>query len=349
MTSHERELLAARILSGCSLLSVGDARYLLRPPTPLQQYQAEALYAERLRCARDEGLLGEPDLLAWMLRVGLWDEASEDLLNSLPKEIDQFKHALWQAQFRSGERQRLRKLLAVARAKLAELSARRHAHHHTSAEGHAALCRARYLFAVCLHTPSGVRVFGDDQFWDARSGVLEQAVATHEASRPTAEQMRELARTEPWRSVWACRKAEGSVLGVPSSQYTHEQRVLVGYSLFYDSVYEHPHCPPDDVLADDDCLDGWVIEQRKQREAQQGAARGDALLSDRVKDAQEVFLVADTTEDARKIVDLNDAHGRATQKMRFEHLRQHGEVHELEMPDTRRRLQMEFNRKMTGG
>jgi hypothetical protein len=34
----------------------------------------------------------------------------------------------------------------------------------------------------------------------------------------------------------------------------------------YDNVYESMECPPDEVIKDDDMLDGWFIQQHKDRE-----------------------------------------------------------------------------------
>jgi hypothetical protein len=104
---------------------------------------------------------------------------------------------------------------------------------------------------------------------------------------------------------------------------TDEQRALVNWSLLYDNVYQHPECPADAVVEDDDLLDGWLIDQRRDREAKAtgGGGRVQLVGNEKIRGSQEVYLVAETPADARKVVDLNDEFGRAVQKQRFAHLR----------------------------
>jgi hypothetical protein len=83
-----------------------------------------------------------------------------------------------------------------------------------------------------------------------------------------------VARTDPWRGVWAARRAEAGVFGKPACDLTDEQRSVVGWSLLYDGARECPDCPPDDVLTDDDAFDGWLIK-RRQRAGRGGGGRPD--------------------------------------------------------------------------
>jgi hypothetical protein len=337
-----RELLVARVASGTVRLVVPfagrDCRLVVRLPDRGRRYEAAEVYAETLRKAELEGLFSDDDVLSFLLAEGLWDEDRQGLLDNLPKEIEEFKVQLFKATFKANERKSVRAALRVAREKLAGLSSERHAYDHLTCRGVAAVTRARFLLGASLFTPAGDPAFPDgDAFWGAESGLLDAAMAAHAACRPAEADFRLAARTEPWRSTWAVHKADGSVFGVPACDYTDEQRALAGWSGLYDSVYQHPDCPADDVIGDDDLLDGWLIDQRRQREQRTLAREGDKVN----QDAAEVFIPTDTAEGAKKVMALNDSVGRALLKQRFELLRQKGQVAEQEMPDTRRRLRME--------
>ena len=62
--------------------------------------------------------------------------------------------------------------------------------------------------------------------------------------------------------------------------------------------------------------------------------------------SQEVFLIADTVDDAKKIDVLNDEMAKRTKRQRFNYLKDKGEVNEIDMPDTKNRLIMEANNKL---
>lgn len=344
MDTAARELLVARVASGTVRLAVGGRRYVLRPPTPDQAYAACEVYREVFGQSEEDGLYSDDDLLDFLLGRGLWDGDRQKLLDSLPKEIEEFKLKLFAAAFRSNERKVVRKALAVAKEKLASLASERNAYNHLSCAGSASIARTRYLVGCGLFTPDGQRVFGDDDFWEGDCVFLDDALSAYAAARLPEGSFRLAARTEPWRPVWNAHKAEGKLFGVPAACYTDEQKALVSWSSNYDAVYSHPDCPPDDAVEDDDVLDGWMIDQRRKREARLGAAAGEARLGgEKIRNSQEVYVVAETREDARKVVEgMNDEYGRAVQRQRFNALKKKGTMSELEMPDTEQRLRMAF-------
>ena len=79
-------------------------------------------------------------------------------------------------------------------------------------------------------------------------------------------QYRELARNNPWRSYWSSEKTARGVFGVCAAETTTEQRTIMMFSSMYDSVYESGEAPEDNVIEDDDMLDGWFLIQKQKRE-----------------------------------------------------------------------------------
>jgi hypothetical protein len=340
----ERELLVARIASGTVRLDLPSGPLVLRAPTRDQRYRAAEVYRDNLRAAGLAGLFDRADLLDYLLAQGLWDEDRERLFEFLPKEIEEKKVALYQAVFKANERKVLREALAVAKARHAEVCAERSAFDHVTAAGAAAMARARYLLAARLHDPRGRPVFPAADDGGVDPALLDEATAAYGAARLDDAAYRELARTEPWRSTWATHKAEGTVFGVAPVDYTDEQRALAMWSGLYEGVYQHSECPSDEAIEDDDLFDGWMILQQRARADRQRAGAGDDKLSDKVRDADEVYLVADSPEDARRVHDKNDQFGKALFRQRMGHLKAKGRVNELDMPDTAQRLRMEMAR-----
>jgi hypothetical protein len=332
-------MLVSRIISGSIRMKLGTRVFTLMPASPALRYRAQEVHEVHLQKARRAGLFDEDDLLAYLLEQGFWDEEREERVTKLPREIEDFKVALFEHPFRSNERALIRKNLAIAKGELARLESERHAHDGLSIRGAAQIAKGRFLLAMCLRR-HGRPLFNEAAYWGYRGNLLEKAAEKLGHLRISEANYRELARTEPWRSVWNGRKASPSVFGVPATRLSDEQRMLVSITLLYDSVYEHPECPNDDVLEDDDLLDGWLIIQRRKRGKNKPAPAREYPQAD------EVFIPVDTPEDAAAVHDLNDETAKATVQQRFAYLRKKGTVHELEMPDTRQRLKLAINQKL---
>lgn len=346
MDSKRCEYLVSRICSGTVRLRPHN--FLLRKPTREQCYLANEVYLDHVEQA--EGLLTDEELLEWLIEYGYWDETKQSLLTKLPKEIEEFKVGLYKAGFKSKEQAEIRKFIGMAKKKLSELNAERYGFDYLSINGCAAMAKSKYLVGCGLFYNSGKPVFDMDNFWDEDSERLDLALVALAEQRLDEPTYRELARKEPWRSLWSIRKVESSLFGIPAADYSDEQKELVGWSQLYDSVYEHPERPTDFVIENDDYLDGWMIVQRREQEKHQVKKSGDDITkNEKIRSAGEVFVPADTLEDAIKVNDLNDDMAKATKKMRFKALEKKGIMSEAEMPDTKRNMQMEANRLLMNG
>lgn len=344
MNQNERDLLIARICSGSIRVKVRGEVYTIKRPTPEQLYVGQEVFFDYFSAAQEAGLYSDSELLGWLFKSGFWDMKRNALLESLPKEIDQFKVALFRSQFKSKQIEVIRKALATAKAKLAELNSQRFEYDYLSCSGVASLARSKYLIGASTYH-NGKPAF--DDVWSGDSEKLDEIMLECSRKRIVESQYREVARTDPWRSIWGPHKIESSLFGVPAAEYTEEQRHLVGWSIHYDNIYQHPNCPTDDVINDDDTLDGWAIEQKRLRDAQIAGGVGEELIkNEKIRNSQEVYLFADTHDDARKIDALNSDAAISTKKKRFQALAKHGTLSELEMPDTSRRLRMEVMKRL---
>src|SRR5690606_2327455 len=117
----------------------------------------------------------------------------------------------------------------------------------------------------------------------------------------SASQIRRIARNDPWRSHYTLCKENPFNKNVVD--YSDEQRTHILFTKMYESAYEHPECPPEDVMNDDDLFDGWMIKERRKRESDKNAQEMDRRIgkSSKIKNSQEVFVMARDRDDAKKI------------------------------------------------
>ena len=112
--------------------------------------------------------------------------------------------------------------------------------------------------------------------------------------------------------MWGAGKGT-EIFGVPFSRITQEQARLCMYARMYDNVAESPEAPIEEIIADDICLDGWFIDQKKKQDKQKKQNQVDGMLSnDKIKNSGEVFVMSQGDKEAEEIYDLNDALARGT-------------------------------------
>lgn len=336
-----KDLIVARIISGLLRLNINGKRYCLKSPSLENIYISNEIYEETLE-EGNEDCPSEQEIISSLIRDKIWSNEKEELLQKIPKDIEDFKVQLFQSMFKSEEKKKIKKLIGSAKDKLMTLYNERHSRDHLSSAYQAALFKSKYLCFSSLYY-NGEKVFKDDLdvFWNiASSELIEEVLYKKNEIYITEEEYRLLSRSEPWRSYWSLKK--DNLFGKPVVEYTEEQKNICSWSSLYDSVYEHPKCPSDEVIYDDDCLDGWMILQRRERDKQVGNI--DFISNEKIKNSKEIFIPADTKEDAKKVFNLNDQNGKASLKAKFNTLNKAGEIAEQDLPETKKQIQMQMNR-----
>ena len=112
--------------------------------------------------------------------------------------------------------------------------------------------------------------------------------------------------------------------------------------IMYDNVYENTDSPDDDVIQDDDCLDGWFIVQRRKYETEKTRRETEDLLGNsKIANSQEVFIMAPDQEAANKLYDLNDPVARSVVRSRQHQKDQHeGQLDFREFTDVKQDIAM---------
>jgi hypothetical protein len=117
----------------------------------------------------------------------------------------------------------------------------------------------------------------------------------------------------------------------------------------YDSVYEHPESPNDKIIEDDDCLDGWFIDQRRKNEKIKKENEINGMLgNEKIAKAGEVFIVAGSREEADAIHGINSPQSEANRKNRLNLIKEKGVVSsDLEFSDVRRDIEIQKNQALS--
>ncbi len=330
-------LLYARIASGKLFL---PPNLFITEPSPEVKYLGEHIYAKSLKDATIRGLHTEESLLSFMKQLEYWSDDKEKELEKVTKDIEETKVSLFKSHILPAKRNTLKNKLTKLKSGLSELLRTKNKYSNITSEYCAEMSKQRYLIKHSIIDLAGnVVVVGKNK--------LERAIALYNSSRVGEPEIRSLARSETWLSIYSISSTpfDGAV-----NRYSHEQRHLIAWTSLYQNVKKHEEAPTDAVLEDDDAMDGWLIVQRRNV----GAARkkDDLIGNEKIKNADEVFVMVKNPIDfpdqeiedvARLVDDMNDPMAKITKERKLAFLRKEGSVEEAKMPGTVEKLQMMKN------
>jgi hypothetical protein len=341
MELWQRSRYISRIVSGQMRFRINNEIFYVRTPTRPQRCLADELFCEQLEEVQYAGAYTEKDLKKFLEEKGIWIEDDEIKLKTLLDDIDKLKVGLFEMRVRSLEQLKIRKALEKAKLEANRLEILKHSYDHISAIGIATSAKHKYLLGCSIFYENGP-YWTDETGWEMPDGILDKIIFKINQEKISDCEFREIARSDPWRSTWNIQKHctaglfEGSAFDL-----TDDQKNLIIWSSIYESVREHPDILEEDIIADDDMLDGWMIIKRKDREKNHIKDADNLIKNDKIKNSTEVFVKVDNNKDAKKVIDLNDEQASQTFYQRMNTIKKKGVVEEQEMPDTAVRLHQE--------
>jgi len=333
MESYKRDFFIARIRAGYVPIKVGDCRFEIHQPDLDIALHAQEIYLEAYEKAEDEGLLTDDEVVGWMVQQGIWSEEDEkNYVKIVPEHIEYWKIELYNSGLKSNTRRQVRKYLKAAKEEYDRLNNLRHYYDYVTIDGYANYVRSMYSIAQCT------KCDGKPVDWTQHD--LGRIMGKYHRELLSPSDVRELARTSPWTGLWSVLKTNGSIFG--SGPLTVEQQSLISWSSMYDKIYESPDCPSDEVIEDDDMLDGWLLIQKRKREADRKKAEIEDHINPKMKNADEIYMVAETAADAQKIDMLNPEHVKRVKRQRMKQIEEQGLVREQEFKDVQQKRSMQM-------
>ena len=344
MELSEKEFLLHRIFSGTTRTEVGNGFYVITSPNREDRYKAQEVYKSALKSHRYEEWFTNKQILMILEQQGIFSSEDSEKLEKLEKDIEELKFQLFKSMLNAEKMKFIRSTLKKVREYQYELSSKKHSLDYLTLEGYASLKRSQYLVSRCLYYDNGERVFSDSNTLD-NGPLIEKAIIAISASQIAHDKIREMSRSEPWRSYWGADKT--NVFGAPAVDLTDEQRSLILYSRMYDGAYEHPECPDEKVIEDDDMFDGWMIFQKKNREKKKTQKSVDSVLGKKQREAEEIFIPS-TQQQSKNIEDLNTADATFKRKRRDAIIygsKEGKQIKDSQFPDRRAQIITQANRE----
>ena len=316
METHEREYLVSQIVYGAKIIEFKDLTLIIQPLTIEQQYLANRVFKRVYNEALLSGIYTRSEMLEIMIEQGVWSEEEEKEIEKTKKSMEDLKVEIYKSFLNGPKREKTRDKLKKLQKKQIELLSKKHANDQNNCEGIATYAKWNWVIENSTYKEDGSKY----NFSDVGIATV---LRKYNSDNIDVEEFRELARTDPWRSIWSISESPESIFNRRTSELSTDQQNLIAWSKLYDSIGESPEAPIDDIINDDDAIDGWLIDQRRKREKDKNKFKLDGY-DDKHQGADEVYIMTSSKEEAAEVYDMNDAQGRMTVKSREKTVKEAG-------------------------
>lgn len=322
-----------RIISGIFRVKVNNKEYVITSPTPEILYQAELYYDEILEENKFDPWASDDDVVKLLISNKEWTNESDENLVKISEQIDEYKHKAYLAytSMQFAKVKEFKRLAKESREKESSMRVTRNKYFHLTLEGHAEIVKREFILSHCIngYKPETLPF-----------PLLDNIQSKINRQLATLEEIRLLARTEPWLSIWTSYKQNPARI-FTNKFYNDEQKSLITYSQMYDNIIKHPERPAEAVIGDDDLLDGWLIEQKK------GDKKKDVkkIKGKGMDKAQELFVFVDKNnkemsveQQIKEIEDMNSSESKVIKKQRNAVIKKAGSVADNRLPDKQKEI-----------
>lgn len=347
MEYEELVTLYNRIVTGVVLIEYEGTLYFVHDAKPMDKQISEVWYHYVLDQFYTDGLMSQPVSEILLSDRAVWTDDMAKEMETLQKEKLKWQKDLPKYEFQSVTKKQIIKKIGSIESKLKTLHMAKGALISSTVEYQAMIERYKKLLFLLTTDQAGKRIWSDwNDFQKATDDKLIMYLLNQSFFNKTIDEtsLRYLSRHEPWRSAWVAARKTGRLFDGPTSAMTDYQRIVVSWSIVYDSVFEHPDCPSEDVVENDVLMDNWLYEQSEKRKMKHGVGAAEAGTSNNISRHTEIGIVVESPEDAQRVYKLNDAANSRKLKIRENVLQKHGQIAEEQLPDIQTDLQMRRNR-----
>lgn len=330
MLGHELERVLHKILSGKTLLRNLNLE-VLAPSVDLL-YEAEEIYCEYYN---KNGTLTREELKDKLVINKIISSEDVNYLEGFSKVLENLQKELY-LHFSDLNADPIRSLIKQARKKQESILFKLSQYESYSKEGMAGYAKSIFLINNTTYREGKKFDFKDKSNINVLSEFNKHGISN--------DLIRLVARKSSWTNTWYGLKDGNIFKSIP----TLEQQLLIMWSKVYDNIRESPEAPDDNIISDDDALDGWLLVQREESAAKK---RENALnntnknkMNSKIANSDEVFFIARSKEDVERINKMNDAQAERIKQQRINQIYDKGAVDHHNLLDVRMDIQAQYHK-----
>lgn len=329
------EYLVHRILSGKTIFTYNNIVYELYKPTLELRLQSDLIYQETYTSNLYDNFWLLEDIPNLAIEIGLLDIGYKKNVDRIEKNLENNKLDLFQQYFDLEKRKKNKSKIEQTKKQLNKLYQDLHYLDYLSLEHYCEKIKNEFLITHSLYYAHNTTLVFN--YKNIEYNFFNSIMSEISNNIIPIETYKEIARNEYWRNLWANNKF--NILKDPVNQWSDEQKTIFNISAMYDRIYEHPEAPVEAIISDDDALDGWMIHQKRENLKQKQEKGVNTMLSDKVRNSSEIFLMAPNKEQADTIKEFNTDQSLKKMQQKVEFVKSHqGPVKESQLPDVRQEI-----------
>jgi hypothetical protein len=334
------------VIYGERIVEHRGVSYLFREPSGFLLHQAEMKRPKFFKDCIEDGFLSEEEEKEQLKIRGMWSKEDAQTMETLIADYKKINSQSSELTFRSNTKKQANLYLEAIEKEIHALELKRKSFYFQTAEYQSDMRTKQWLLQKTLFDLDGRLVWETEDDLNDHTDLKmigDLTVLCFFDGALSESKIRKIARSEPFRSSWrVATKTGDSLFGKNISDYTQSQKDLCYWSLIYDSVFESVDCPDQSVIDDDKALNAWFESQAEERKSK-SSNKGQISKNPKINNASEVFVFAETQEDAKAVYNLNDGNARSKIASRRKEIESKGQVKEAELSDVKRDLKIQMN------
>jgi len=314
LENRERDLFLYRILND-ELWYKGKVKLLIKSPDLKTLYRAQEVYNKAYDRATNRKLYPKEYLWHTLKETGVWTDEEDEILELLPKRIENFKINMFENIRRPLIRDKIKSQIQAEKNTYETLFNKKHKLDYLSVDGVANFAKHQYIISNCTYYKR--------KKWTWQQESIYNLLNYYYTNIISEEMIRDIAKNQPWNTMWSTRKLCGGILRRKSSEITSDQARLFFWSQMYENAYQQDDVDPKILLKDDDLFDGWLLVKDRDKKADNTEK---SIKNPKIANSQEIFLSASNKAEAREIAGLNDGRAKQIIQQRINKVKQEGVV-----------------------
>lgn len=308
--SLDVETLIHRIVSGSYILNIDNNNYIIQSPDLELRSRARSIYNSIIEDNKFETdfWISDHQINTLLLFNGIWNDSMQKQLDDQIKLLEQSKIDLFLNYSNDKQRYQLKDNIISINSYINKLYEKKYAFNFLSLDFYAKTIENQFLVLNMVYYDNNEQVFDKDSE-KIDSGLFSKLIEEIQKNSIDMTMMKTIVKSNQWRNYWtACKD---NLIRQHLNKWTEEQITLVNLSKTYDSIREHPESPSEEIINDDDALDGWMIYQNNKIEKEKKKQKLEEKHGLNNKKGDEIFILTDSVEETKEIFNLNDPTNKA--------------------------------------
>jgi hypothetical protein len=333
------------IISGEFPISYNNKNYVYKQPGLVTINRALCKYGNLEQELKKEGFFTEEEEKEILYKKNIWSDQLEEVLKLAKETILNFTAAIVECEFRSIEKNYLINKKRELQKLILDLQNKKSTFFYQTIAYNKLKLEYSYLLPHTIFL-NGEKYWKTETDFDNETDytLINHLIGEVSGQFYSEKDIRKIARSEPWRSMWKTySKGGGNLFEWTLSNMCKSQRELCYWSNIYENVFDSHERPDWDTIDNDEDLDIWFEHQYNK--SNHSASSGPVSTNPKIANAKEVFVMAETLSDAQKVYSkMNTSAALGDIKNRNKTLLDNGVTAEYQLPDVKLDIQMQQNR-----